>query len=126
MGRMEIPDRFHTEHQQTTMRSQSRSSLRLALYCFLGCFAVSPLARSAEPVQWEYRVIRIDDSRPEEKGSRTTGRSGGAEESLNKLGAEGWELVAVRVDASATRRAPIFYFKRPKTSAGADSSGAKK
>ena len=83
--------------------------------CLFG--AISPIASAREPVVWEYRVIRIDDSNPEEFGTRPTSRSGGAEEALNKLGEEGWELVTIRIDATATRRAPIFYFKRPKPDA---------
>jgi hypothetical protein len=74
----------------------------------------SHLASAADRVAWEYRVIRIDDSRPKEAGGRTTARSGGAQEALNKLGEEGWELVAVRIDSSANRTSPIFYLKRPK------------
>lgn len=67
----------------------------------------TPVAAAAdeEVTKWEYRVIRIDDG----------GRSGGsnAEAQLNKLGAEGWELVSVRADSQANRNSPIFYFKRP-------------
>ena len=64
--------------------------------------------------KWEYRVIRIEDRRPEEAGRNAPSRSGGAEAELNRLGEEGWELVTIRIDAAATRRAPIFYLKRPK------------
>ena len=88
--------------------------------------AWAPSGRSADRVEWEYRVLRIDDSNPEEKGVRPSSRSGGAEETLNKLGAEGWELVAVRVDSASARRAPIFYFKRVKQSGGSEKKDAKK
>lgn len=63
--------------------------------------------------KWEYKVLRIDDSRPAEAGRRTSSRDGGAEEKLNELGKQGWELVSIRIDAAAARTAPIFYFKRP-------------
>lgn len=42
---------------------------------------------------WEYRII-----------------SDGAEESINALGAEGWELVSVACDTGRC----VQYFKRPK------------
>lgn len=66
--------------------------------------------------KWEYRVVRIADTNPEEKGGRRpTSRTGGAEEQLQRLGQQGWELIAVRIDAvtAAGRSNPIFYFKRP-------------
>ena len=64
--------------------------------------------------KWEYRVIRIEDRRPDTAGRSGTSRSGGAQEELNKLGDQGWELVSVRIDATAARSNPIFYLKRPK------------
>ena len=64
--------------------------------------------------QWEYRVLRIDSTRPEKAGRTPRARSGQAEAQLNKLGEQGWELVTVRLDGSSPTASPIFYFKRPK------------
>ena len=64
--------------------------------------------------RWEYRVLRIDSTRPEEVGRTPRARSGQAEAQLNKLGEQGWELVTVRLDGSSPAASPIFYFKRPK------------
>ena len=71
-------------------------------------------AASKAPVTaWEYRALRIPDRRM--AGARAgdvRARKSGAQDVLNELGAEGWELIAVRgVEATAD---PVFYFKRPK------------
>ncbi len=87
-------------------------------------FSCAPLAGSEEVTKWEYRVIRIEDRRPDQAGGRA-GR-GSAEEALNKLGAEGWELVSVRIDSQANRSNPIFYFKRPLRGAPAEKGAAEK
>ena len=72
-------------------------------------------ASTAQGTQkWEYRVLRINSTRPEEAGRTPRARSGAAETQLNKLGEQGWELVTVRLDGSAPAASPIFYFKRPK------------
>ena len=61
--------------------------------------------------KWEYRVRRIDDRRS--GTDRETGtRKSRSEEVLDELGAQGWELVAVRPEGSS----PVFYFKRPVSS----------
>lgn len=73
----------------------------------------SPTEANSTVQKWEYRVMRIDSRQPEEAG-RTGRARGNAEEVLNELGAEGWELVAVRLDNTTPAAAPIFYFKRPK------------
>ena len=81
----------------------------LPLMIILSC--APPVAAADEKVtKWEYRVVRIEDRRPDTAGGRA-GRNS-AEEQLNKLGAEGWELVSVRADSQANRSSPIFYFKR--------------
>ena len=83
-----------------------------ALIAIAIVFCSSPLVEAADEVtKWEYRVIRIDDSRPEQAGGRAA--RGSAQEQLNELGAEGWELVSVRTDSQANRNSPIFYLKRP-------------
>ena len=70
-------------------------------------------AEAPKGQQWEYRALRIPDNRP--TGGRQSdirARKSGSEEVLNQLGAEGWELVAVRATGANTD--PVFYFKRPK------------
>ena len=95
------------------MKRLTKSQLIYALLPIAILVSFAPLAVAAdkEVTKWEYRVIRIDDSRPDQAGGRP-GR-GSAEEQLNKLGAEGWELVSVRIDSQANRNSPIFYLKRP-------------
>lgn len=63
--------------------------------------------------KWEYRALRIPDRR--QTGARERdlrARRSGSQEVLNQIGAEGWELVAVRNDSASD---PVFYFKRPKS-----------
>ena len=63
--------------------------------------------------QWEYRALRIQDRRPASGRERELGaRRSGSEATLNQLGAEGWELVAVRDEGNNSD--PVFYFKRRK------------
>lgn len=65
-------------------------------------------AQNAKLTTWEYKVIYHDD-RPQSGTSGTRARSGASEDKLNKLGKEGWELVAVR---SGSGSEAVFYFKR--------------
>lgn len=67
-------------------------------------------AQDSKRTAWEYKVIHHDD-RPQSGTSGTRARSGASEEKLNKLGAEGWELVGVR---NGTGSEAVFYFKRMK------------
>ncbi|MEM8954424.1 MAG: hypothetical protein AAGD22_09760 [Verrucomicrobiota bacterium] len=61
---------------------------------------------------WEYRALRIQDRRQSGSLNRDIGaREAQSEDTLNLLGAKGWELVAIRNDGSTE---PVFYFKRPK------------
>ena len=61
--------------------------------------------------KWEYRALRIEDRRQRSpEGTRSRGSA--SEAKLNELGAQGWELVAVRNDGNSSQ--PVFYFKRPK------------
>jgi ribosomal protein S11 len=53
--------------------------------------------------QWEYKAIHIP--------VKTNGSESVA--ALNKLGSEGWELVAVQSNSSETING-VMYFKRPK------------
>jgi|GEM_PF-968514 len=85
--------------------------------------ALSPELRAQESVakrtavrqlEWEYRALRIDDR--QRSGGRegdVRARRSASQETLNQLGAEGWELVAVRTDPAANNNT-LFYFKRPK------------
>lgn len=69
-------------------------------------------ATTASVQKWEYRALRIPDGRP--SGGRKpelNARRSGSQETLNQLGEEGWELVAVRNDTDGE---PVFYLKRPK------------
>lgn len=69
------------------------------------------VAQDSKITAWEYKVIYHDD-RPQSGTSGTRARSGASEEKLNKLGNEGWELVAVR---SGPGSEAVFYFKRKKS-----------
>ena len=60
-----------------------------------------------EHVRWEYKIINIRSENYRIDPAK--------ESELNLLGDEGWELVAMRLDAVSSRNAPIFYFKRPKS-----------
>ncbi|MEM7143888.1 MAG: hypothetical protein AAF591_02055 [Verrucomicrobiota bacterium] len=69
-------------------------------------------ATSSDHQLWEYRALRIQDRRQSGALNRDIGaREAQSEDTLNLLGAKGWELVAVRNDGSSE---PVFYFKRPK------------
>ena len=108
------------------MKRLTKSQLIYALLPIAILVSFTPLAVAAdkEVTKWEYRVIRIDDRRPDAAGGRA-GR-GSAEEQLNKLGAEGWELVSVRIDSQANRSNPIFYLKRPVRQAREEKPAASK
>jgi hypothetical protein len=85
------------------MMKNNRWLMLLTLLLLLG-FTVWGLGAHTEQkrIQWEYTAIV-----PTEKGL----------DQMNKLGAEGWELVAVQGSETAAalgRPALIFYFKRPK------------
>ncbi|MEP4076247.1 hypothetical protein [Haloferula sp.] len=73
-------------------------------------------AKSAQSgPQWEYRALRIDDrQRSGGRESDLRARQSSSQDTLNQLGAEGWELVTVRTEASVSNTA-VFYFKRPKS-----------
>jgi hypothetical protein len=65
-------------------------------------------------LQWDYRALRIDDrQRSGGRESDIPARRSASQETLNQLGADGWELVAVRTDPTANNNT-VFYFKRPK------------
>lgn len=87
-------------------------------------FTPLAVADDKEVTKWEYRVIRIEDRRPDAAGGR--GGRNNAEEQLNKLGAEGWELVSVRIDSQANRSNPIFYLKRPVRKEATEKAAEKK
>ena len=74
----------------------------------------SDKANLFEKTQWEYRALRIDDR--QRSGGREAdlrARRSSSQDALNQLGAEGWELVAVRNDPAANSNT-VFYFKRLK------------
>jgi len=68
--------------------------LVLASFVFAGCCTMHKTA------QWEYKTTTLYPTGPS------------AESEINKLGKDGWQLVAV-VDANSGSNA-IYYFKRPK------------
>ena len=73
-----------------------------------------PPLRVPKVQQWEYRALRLADTRTSggrDRGLR--GRKSSSQDALNTLGADGWELVAVREGAPSVDE-PVFYFKRPK------------
>jgi hypothetical protein len=82
-----------------------------------GACCLSTSAQPADPpktVQWENRVL--DGYRLGQLGGAKELDSGGYEDiekGLNKLGAEGWELVAVRSRGPAISEND-YYLKRPK------------
>ena len=62
--------------------------------------------------KWEYRVLRIRDNRKAGgRDSELRARISASQDTLNTLGADGWELVAVRNDGTSE---PVFYCKRAK------------
>jgi hypothetical protein len=61
-------------------------------------------AKPAFPIQWEYRVLTREQVLELGKKDMAAG--------LNKLGAEGWELVAIEPANVAAKPAEL-YFKRP-------------
>jgi hypothetical protein len=65
-----------------------------------GVFGTEPM-----PMRWEYRVLDAVELGQVVKGS--------TEGALNKLGADGWELVAI--EPSAPSRTGVYYFRRPNT-----------
>jgi hypothetical protein len=84
--------------------------------------ALSPELRAQEVetkptvvgLQWDYRVLRIDDrQRSGGRESDIQARRSASQETLNQLGADGWELVSVRTDPAGNNNT-VFYFKRPK------------
>ena len=75
-------------------------------------FAQAQKSGSMEIQKWEYRVVTFSSSRGQTAGDVESlrARNKDSEKALNELGAEGWELVAVRENPS---RDPVYYFKRP-------------
>lgn len=78
---------------------------------------------TATPPQWEYLVVaggqvNLSSSGVNSRMSKQPAESGFTRENyplernLDKLGAQGWELVSVL----AVNPEPIYYFKRPKSS----------
>jgi hypothetical protein len=75
--------------------------------------------READPMQWEYSWCRIEDDGPSACVANIDGQKLGAKprlaltEYLNRLGADGWELVGV-----GGQHADVLYLKRPKPDGG--------
>jgi len=74
------------------MKKWYGSTLLFALLLLVG-FNAFGQKKNQPKVTWEYKV---------------TGAPGSAEEKLNQLGAQGWELVSVDQDGT------VFYLKRAK------------
>jgi hypothetical protein len=99
------------------------SVLSLVLLAVIAAFAMVPMfdgsiLRAQESKDttvslhksWEYRALRIGDRNRSGTLNRDIGaRHSESEDTLNLLGAEGWELLTVRSDGPGE---PVFYFKR--------------
>jgi hypothetical protein len=70
----------------------------------LTCLAEAPAGKAASRPQWEYKTVAADGL--VELGKNEQG-------GLDKLGDDGWELVAVTPAQSFSKA--VYYFKRPKT-----------
>ena len=80
-----------------------------------GVLAVHEPARTADPPKpaaWEYKVVGQYDLGVIGGGKGGVGTTADIEKGLNKLGADGWELVTV-LPAPALAH-PTYYLKRAK------------
>jgi Bacterial type II/III secretion system short domain len=86
--------------------------IALALFALgaVTCLAEAPAGKAAGRPQWEYQTLTRDKLAELGKSDVTAG--------LNKVGDDGWELVAVTPAQEARPGTPSrpaeFYFKRPK------------
>jgi hypothetical protein len=90
--------------------------IALALFALgaVTCLAEAPAGKAAARPQWEYQTLTREKIAELSKNDFAAG--------LNKLGEDGWELVAVtpaqQPSPQMPRTAAEYYFKRPKTAAG--------
>ena len=78
----------------------------LSLVVVFGLSIWTVRVQSSSRALWEYRYISISETQTAQ-----------TEDILNKLGAEGWELVAhapIMVNGGGPRPAGYYYFKRAK------------
>jgi hypothetical protein len=118
VGRPEIPST-----REATMRPRSWMAVLLGVLFAAASSPVTagdeaPQAKGAVAPKWEYQALSKEQVVAHGKKDLAAG--------LNKLGDDGWELVAVVPEGRPERRAgqATFYFKRPARQAEAAQPGA--